>query len=87
MHKPGKLNEVVDALSRKSTQDYVAALSVVESNFLEHIQEAARSDATYQKLLEQVKKGEIRKYWMEGKLLLAKGTGPMFLMAPFGNSS
>ena len=50
-HKPGKHDEVADALSRKQVQEYVAALTKVESNFVDRIKDNAKLDATYQKLM------------------------------------
>lgn len=73
VHKAGKHNEVADALSRKSVHDYVAALTVIESDFLGRIREASPLDKVYQKLVDQVRNGEIRKYWIEDELLFAKG--------------
>ncbi|KAG8374924.1 hypothetical protein BUALT_Bualt10G0046200 [Buddleja alternifolia] len=37
VHKPGKHNDVADALSQKVVEEYVAALTLVESDFLERI--------------------------------------------------
>ncbi|KZV57841.1 hypothetical protein F511_03410 [Dorcoceras hygrometricum] len=74
VHKPGKHNEVADALSRKMVHDYVAALTLVESDFYGRIQEAAAQDSAYQKLLDQIKAGELRKYWIEDGILYAKGS-------------
>ena len=77
-HKPGKHNQVVDALSRKQLQEYVAALTRVESNFVERIKESSKLDATYQKLVQNVIAGLVRRYWLEDGLLYAKG-GKMFV--------
>ena len=46
-HKPGKHNQVVDVLSYKQVQEYVAALTRVESDFVERIKESSKLDATY----------------------------------------
>ncbi|KAL0373601.1 UNVERIFIED_CONTAM: hypothetical protein Sradi_3275800 [Sesamum radiatum] len=83
VHGPGRHNDVADALSRKMIEEYVAALTVVESDFLDQIRESSKTDAGYLKLVEQVKKGQIRKYWLDSGLLYAKGgwafvpTGPL----------
>ncbi|KZV51417.1 hypothetical protein F511_20581 [Dorcoceras hygrometricum] len=74
VHKAGKHNEVADALSRKSVQDYVAALTVIDSDFCGRIRDASLLDQVYQKLIDQVRNGEIRKYWIEDGLLFAKGS-------------
>ncbi|KAL0461932.1 UNVERIFIED_CONTAM: Transposon Ty3-G Gag-Pol polyprotein [Sesamum latifolium] len=64
-------------------EEYVAALTVVESNFLDQIRESSKTDAGYLKLVEQVKNGQIQKYWLDSGLLYAKGgrtfvpTGPL----------
>ena len=52
-HKPGKHNEVADALSHKKVQEYVVALTRVESDFVDRIKESAKLDATYQKLVDR----------------------------------
>ncbi|KAK4382006.1 hypothetical protein Sango_2915700 [Sesamum angolense] len=66
-------NDVADALSRKLVEEYVVALTVVESDFLDQIQESSKTDAGYLKLMEQVQSGLIRKYWLDSGLLYAKG--------------
>ncbi|RVW30894.1 Transposon Tf2-12 polyprotein [Vitis vinifera] len=48
LHRPGRHNTVVDALSK-------------------------REDAAYGRLKQQVEEGVIRRYWLEGDLLVAKG--------------
>ena len=50
-HKPGKHNQVADALSRKQVQEYVTILTRVESDFVERIKKSSKLDATYQKLM------------------------------------
>ncbi|KAK4381872.1 hypothetical protein Sango_2926100 [Sesamum angolense] len=72
VHRPGKHNDVADALSRKLVEEYIAALTVVESDFLDQIRESSKTDASYLKLVEQVKSGLIRKYWLDSGLLYAK---------------
>ena len=72
-HKLGKHNQVVDALSRKQVQEYVAALTRVKSNFVEMIKESSKLDATYKKLVQDVTAGLVRHYWLEDGLLYAKG--------------
>ncbi|KAL0462743.1 UNVERIFIED_CONTAM: Transposon Ty3-I Gag-Pol polyprotein [Sesamum latifolium] len=83
VHRPGKHNDVEDALNRKMVEEYVAALKVVESDLLDQIRESSKTDASYIKLVEQVKNGQIPKYWLDSGLLYAKGgrafvsTGPL----------
>ncbi|KAK4397848.1 RNA-directed DNA polymerase [Sesamum angolense] len=69
----GKHNDVADALSQKLIEEYVAAVTVVESDFLDQIRESSRTDTGYLKLVEHVKSGLIRKYWLDTGLLYAKG--------------
>ncbi|KAL0362191.1 UNVERIFIED_CONTAM: Transposon Ty3-I Gag-Pol polyprotein [Sesamum calycinum] len=51
VHRPGKDNDVAVALSRKQVEEYVAALTEVESDFLDQIQESSKMDVGYLKLL------------------------------------
>ena len=46
-HKPDKHNQVADTLSCKQVQEYVVALTRVESDFVEMIKESSKLDATY----------------------------------------
>ncbi|RVW21226.1 Transposon Tf2-2 polyprotein [Vitis vinifera] len=73
LHRPGRHNTVVDVLSRKELITYITALSEVISDFNEKIKHAAEQDAAYGRLRQQVKEGVIRRYWLEGDLLVAKG--------------
>jgi hypothetical protein len=68
-HKPGRHNQVADALSRKTIDETLAALSRIESNFLDRIREMSKQDTTYLKLVEQVKEGIVHRYWLEDGLL------------------
>ena len=77
-HKPDKDNEVTYALSRRQVQEYVAALTRVESDFVDRIRESAKLDATYQKLVQDVTAGLVRRYGLEDGLLYAKG-GKLFV--------
>lgn len=72
-HKPGRHNQVADALSRKEVQEYVAAITQVESNLADRIRENAKADAEYQRLVKQVEEGTVRRYWLDDGLLHAKG--------------
>ncbi|KAL0305330.1 UNVERIFIED_CONTAM: hypothetical protein Sangu_3037600 [Sesamum angustifolium] len=73
VHRPSKHNNMADALSRKLVKEYVAALTVVKSDFLNQIWKSSKTDEGYLKLVEQVKSGLIRKYWFDSGLLYAKG--------------
>lgn len=72
-HKPGRHNQVADALSRKAVQEYVTAIAVIESDLTDKIRENAKTDAEYQRLIKQVEDGTVRRYWLEDNLLHAKG--------------
>ncbi|KAL0302207.1 UNVERIFIED_CONTAM: hypothetical protein Sangu_3114500 [Sesamum angustifolium] len=73
VHRLGKQNDVADGLSQKLVEEYVAALTVVESDFLDQIQETSKMGAGYLKLVEQIQSGLIRKYWLDSGLLYCKG--------------
>ncbi|KAH7845877.1 hypothetical protein Vadar_006951 [Vaccinium darrowii] len=72
-HKPRRHNQVADALSRKEVQEYVAAITQVESDLTDRIRENAKADAEYQRLVKQVEEGTVRRYWLDDGLLHAKG--------------
>ena len=73
LHRPGKHNVVADTFSRKEVIAYIAALSEVVLDFNERIQQLAESDASYEKLRQQVREGLNRRYWIQDNLLMAKG--------------
>lgn len=75
IHKPGKQNQVADALSRKEVFAAVYALTRLESDFLVKIKFSAAYDSLYVKLMDQVKEGTVRRYWIEDDLLYFKGRG------------
>ncbi|KAG6517981.1 hypothetical protein ZIOFF_021381 [Zingiber officinale] len=82
-HKPGKHNQVVDALSRKEVFATFYSISRVESDMMERIKAVAASDTAYGKLVQQVRDGVIRRYWIEDDLLVYKG-GRVFVPAAGG---
>ncbi|KAG6522526.1 hypothetical protein ZIOFF_019666 [Zingiber officinale] len=82
-HKPGKHNQVADALSRKEVFATFYSISRVESDMLDRIKAVAASDTTYGKLVQQVRDGVIRRYWIEDDLLVYKG-GRVFVPAAGG---
>ncbi|KAK4397585.1 RNA-directed DNA polymerase [Sesamum angolense] len=73
---------VKQAHCRKLVEKYVAALTVIESDFLDQIRESSKTDAGYLNLMEHVKSSMIRKYWLDSGLLYAKG-GRVFV--PIGS--
>lgn len=56
-HRPGRHNQVADALSRKLVQEMVAALTRIETDLLARIKQESISDPTYKKLKQQVQDG------------------------------
>ncbi|KAL5825618.1 hypothetical protein ACOSQ3_021681 [Xanthoceras sorbifolium] len=62
VHRPGRENQVADALSKK------------EVTFLERLKQQAEVDVSYTKLRHEVLDGLVRIYWVEDNLLYAKGS-------------
>ena len=73
VHKLGRHNQVEDALSRKEVASYVGSLGLVVADFKERVRHEALQDKTYQKLVEQVKSGTTRRYWLKNELLYFTG--------------
>ena len=65
---------MADALSRKEVVGYVGLLSIVVAYFKERVRHEVAQDSTYQKLVEQVKNGTTRRYWLENELLYFMGS-------------
>ena len=53
---------MADALSRKEVIAYIKTLLQVISDFNEKIKQAAKQDAAYGRLKQQVKEGVVRRY-------------------------
>ena len=70
---PSRQNQVVDALSRKEVASYMGSLSRVVADVTVQVRQEAPQDSTYQKLVEQVKDGTTRRYWLENELLYFTG--------------
>ena len=60
---------MADALSRKEAVSYVGSLSSVVTDFKQRVRLEAAQDSTYQKLVEKVRDGTTRRYWLENELL------------------
>ena len=74
VHKPSQHNQVADALSRKEVASYVGSLSLVVTDFKERVRhEVVAQDSMYQNLVEQVKSGITRRYWLKNELLYFRG--------------
>ena len=77
-HKPGKHNQVADALSCKQVLKYVTASTRVKLDFVERIKESSKLDVIYQKLVQDVTACLVQHYWLEDGLLYANG-GKLFI--------
>lgn len=62
IHRPRRQNQVADALSRKTVEAYVAALTTVVTDFLDKIQQQAKTDTTYCQLREKIMQGLVWRY-------------------------
>ncbi|KAG8372196.1 hypothetical protein BUALT_Bualt12G0041200 [Buddleja alternifolia] len=69
-YKPGKVNVVADALSRKTER---AAISLAKGNVHEKIKEDLEHDPTAKELMRLAKEGKTRQFWVEDDLLYSKG--------------
>ncbi|XP_061956833.1 uncharacterized protein LOC133678522 [Populus nigra] len=72
-HKLGRHNQVADALSRCEVLANLIAMDHVESDMLDRLRQAAVEDAAYVKLVDLVREGTVRRYWLDNGLLYAKG--------------
>ena len=79
-HKPGKYNQVADALSCKQVQEYVVALTRVESDFVEMIKESSKLNATYQKMVQDVTAGLVRRYWLKDGFCMQRVVSCLFIV-------
>ncbi|XP_043717547.1 uncharacterized protein LOC122665462 [Telopea speciosissima] len=68
-YKPGKANEVADALSRKAE---LASLSQPEGELMGLIKEGLQHDPVAKSLLALAKEGKTRRFWEQDGLLYAK---------------
>ena len=50
------------------------------ADFTERVRQEAQQDSTYQKLVEQVKDGTTRRYWLENELLYFIG-GKLYVLS------
>ena len=72
-YKPGKINLVAYALSRKS--EFTAMLSQPQNSLLDRIKEGLAPGPTAKNMMEYAKEGKTRRFWLEGDLLYTKGRG------------
>jgi len=82
-HKPGRHNQVDDALSRKQVDVVVAALSWVETDFLDRIRELSKNDTTYLKLADLMKECVVRQTGWRMTYCMARVVDCMFLLVLF----
>ena len=70
-YKPGRVNLVADALSRKS--EFAAMLSHPQSSLLDRIKEDLVHDPTTKDIMVYANEGKTQRFWLEGGLLYTKG--------------
>ncbi|XP_078447470.1 uncharacterized protein LOC144716241 [Wolffia australiana] len=61
-YKPGHANQVVDALSRKEPEVFVAALLAVQGSILDEIKLALKDDPKAVRLMKRITTGETRRF-------------------------
>ncbi|XP_039056283.1 uncharacterized protein LOC120199174 [Hibiscus syriacus] len=69
-HKPGKVNSMANALSRRCDMEFV---SLSMGQMRERIKEGLSHDPIAPSLIELAKEGKTRKFWLDGGLLYARG--------------
>lgn len=69
-YKPGKVNVVADALSRKVE---LAAMSQVEGAIMARIREGLERDPVAKELMKLSNEGKVHRFWVEDGLLYTKG--------------
>ena len=65
-------NQVADALSRREVLAGLIAMDHVESDMLDRLSLTVVEDATYIKLVDLIRNGTMRRYWLDNGLLHAK---------------
>ncbi|XP_078434201.1 uncharacterized protein LOC144705415 [Wolffia australiana] len=75
-YKPGRANQVADALSRKEPEVFVAALSVVQGGILDEIKLALKDDPEAVLLMKRIVAGKTRRFWTEDGIIYANGNKP-----------
>ena len=73
VYRAGIHNQIVNALSWKEITEFVGSLSRVVVDFTTRVKQEALQDSAYNKLVEQVKEGTTKHYWLEDKLLYYVG--------------
>ncbi|KAL0302206.1 UNVERIFIED_CONTAM: hypothetical protein Sangu_3114400 [Sesamum angustifolium] len=66
VYRPGKHNNIADVVSQKLVEEYVAALTVVEFDFLDQNRESSKMDAGYLKLTGFCTNGDVAPSFVEG---------------------
>jgi len=77
-HRPGKVNQAADALSRKSEHAALCLFAHLKASSLngtvrETIKTHLHNDTTAQALIQLAREGKTRQFWVEDNLLLTKG--------------
>ena len=73
VYRVGIHNQIVNALSWKEVMEFVRSLSRVVADVTAMVKHEALQDSAYNKLVEQVKEGTTKHYWLEDKLLYYVG--------------
>lgn len=81
-YKPGRTNQVADALSRKAELaalklEEVAAVSQLKGVIPDRIREGLDKDPVAKTLMQLAQQGKTRRFWIRDGLLITKGTGSM----------
>lgn len=68
-YKPGRMNQVADALSRKAELasmriEAVTSITQLQNSLPERIKEGLRHDHIAQQLMEMAKEGKTRRFWL-----------------------
>ena len=69
-YKPGRVNVVADALSRKAE---FASISQVTSPLLSKIKEGIKADPQTQSIIALIREGKTRRFWLDEDLFYTKG--------------
>ena len=72
-HKPGKHNQVADALSRKKVFVAIYSISKLKTDFNDRIRLCAANNSLYVEWMGQVQDGTVIQYWIQDDLLYFKG--------------
>ncbi|XP_078433655.1 uncharacterized protein LOC144704942 [Wolffia australiana] len=75
-YKPGRANQVANALSCKESKVFVAALSAVQGSILDEIKLALKDDLEAVSLMKRIAAGETMRLWTEDGIIYTNGNMP-----------